>query len=177
MSKKTTPTYCLVVDCSIAQVAGGPDAISPPGIRCRDFLINLRGICHRMAWSEPIQAEWDRHHSAFAAAWLLSMQRLGKLRLVEEVSPLADQVKGCGVQAGDEAAMLKDCHLIEAALATDSRVASLDDRARGHFGRATATIAALKAILWVNPVSENEDAVGWLEAGAPDQRSRRLRPQ
>jgi hypothetical protein len=70
--------------------------------------------------------------------------------------------------------VLKDCHLVEAALATDLRVASLDDRVRGHFGRLAGTIDVLRPILWVNPAIAEERVVDWLESGAPDQKRRRL---
>ncbi len=71
--------------------------------------------------------------------------------------------------------MLKDAHLIEAALATDSRIASLDETVRGHFSRLAASFAPLRRIMWVNPVTEGEKAVEWLEAGAKAERARRLK--
>jgi hypothetical protein len=58
--------------------------------------------------------------------------------------------------------MLKDLHLIEAALAAASIVVSVDDRARALF-----QIRELGAITWVNPVSDNERIQAWLEEGAP----------
>jgi hypothetical protein len=59
-------------------------------------------------------------------------------------------------------AILKDVHLIEAALRADRIVASLDDTARAMFH-----IAELNVITWVNPVSETTRIRAWLEAGAP----------
>ena len=41
MSKKSTPTYCLVINCSVAHAAGGLDSRHPTGIMCRDFLQKL----------------------------------------------------------------------------------------------------------------------------------------
>ena len=64
----------------------------------------------------------------------------------------------------------------EAAFATDLRIASWDENARGHFGRLAANFAPLQKIIWVNPVIEGERAVQWLEAGAKAQRWRRLKP-
>jgi hypothetical protein len=175
MSKKRRRTYCLVIDASIARAAGSPDSKHPTGILCRDFLMKLRGVCHRAAWTAAIKAEWDEQQSQFALAWLVSMERLGKLRRVVPESQLPEEIKECQVAAGVEAKMLKDCHLVEAALATDSRVASLDDTVRGHFADIARTIEKLKPMLWVNPTNEEEEAVEWLEAGAPNERKRRLR--
>ena len=73
--------------------------------------------------------------------------------------------------------MLKDAHLIEAALAADSRIASKDENARDHFRRLAATYATLRRIHWVNPAVEAEQIVAWrFEDGARPERSRRLRP-
>jgi hypothetical protein len=174
MSKKSTPTYCLVIDCSVAHAAGGLDSKHPTGIMCRDFLQKVRGICHRMAWTSAIKAEWDRHKSKFATEWLLKMERLGKLRWLESMTHLSDDIKACKVESGIEAALLKDCHLVEAALDSDSRVASLDDTVRKHFSDISVTIEVLKPILWVNPTNESEASDAWLEDGAPNQPKRRL---
>src|SRR5438093_5128344 len=77
MSKKNVQTFCLVIDASVAGAAGHKPA---PGIVCRDFLIAVRSVCHRIAWSEAIRAEWDKHMSTFSEQWLVSMRKLRKLR-------------------------------------------------------------------------------------------------
>lgn len=58
-------------------------------------------------------------------------------------------------------AVLKDLHLIEAAIATDSVVVSLDDRAHTDF-----RVEATANITWVNAVTEGGHAVYWLKKGA-----------
>ncbi len=69
---------------------------------------------------------------------------------------------------------LKDCHLLEAALLTDRCIASLDDRARQHFVVAARTIGKLKSITWVNPATEEETPLQWLEDGAKVEKERLL---
>ncbi len=64
-------------------------------------------------------------------------------------------------------AMYKDACLIEAALATDRIVASLDEQVRELFRRATDRVGELRAIVWVNPEREEDDPILWLERGAP----------
>ena len=49
------------------------------------------------------------------------------------------------------AAIEKDRHLIEAALATDKRVASLDDRVRRHLRDHAAKLSEVPSMCWVNP--------------------------
>jgi hypothetical protein len=84
MKKKRPKSFCLVVDASIARAAGPPESRHPTGAHCRDFLIALRGFGRRMAWSEAIRTEWDKHQSAFARQWRVSMMKLGKLRPVKD---------------------------------------------------------------------------------------------
>jgi hypothetical protein len=69
MSKKRTPSHCLVTDASVAQAAGSLESKDPPGSLCRDFLVAVRGVCHRIAWTKAISGEWDKHESAFARLW------------------------------------------------------------------------------------------------------------
>jgi hypothetical protein len=177
MSKKRAKTCCLVRDASIAHAAGTLKSSDPTGSRCSDFLIAVRGVCHRMAWSEAIKAEWDQHRSVFAEQWLVTMMNLRKLQPVqaESSAELREAIEEYSKDRNVVDKMLKDSHLFEAALATDLRIASWDENARGHFTRLAATFAPLRQIMWVNPVTEGEQAVKWLEAGTPAKRSRRLK--
>ena len=70
--------------------------------------------------------------------------------------------------------MLNDVHLIDAALATDRTVNSLDGKARKVFARASHTLAELTSIVWVNPDQPAEDPTGWLQRGAKPERKRML---
>ncbi len=178
MSKKRLPTVCLVIDASVAEAAGTSEPSPPNAARCRDFLAATRNICHCIAWSEAIVAEWDKHKRGFAARWLLSMRRLRKLQRVrdERVEPLREAIEQHSNDPDVVRIMLKDAHLIEAALATDLRIASLDETARGHFGRLAASLPALRQIMWVNPVAQGEQPVKWLKMGAKVNRSLQLKP-
>ncbi len=131
-----------------------------------------------MAWSGAIKAEWDKHESLFAIQWRVAMTNLQKLRHVNEEAQedLRLAIEGHSDDPNVVALMLKDAHLLEAALATDRRVGSLDDTVRGHFGRLAAKLELLRAIMWVNPAIEDEQAVQWLENGAKRMRSRQLKP-
>jgi hypothetical protein len=177
MSKKRIRTRCLVIDASVAEAAGTTARPHPNAAHCRGFLDAVRGICHRVAWSETITSEWDRHKRGFAGQWLLSMRRIGKLRRVqdEKDEPLREAIAAHSQDPRVVYKMLKDVHLIEAALATDFRIVSCDDNARGHFGRLAVTFPSLRKIMWVNPVTEGERAIEWLEAGAPAKPYRRLK--
>jgi hypothetical protein len=131
-----------------------------------------------MAWTPALKAEWDRHQRDFAMQWLVKMLTLGKLRHLndEPLEELREAIEAHSDDSGVKRKMLKDAHLLEAALATDSRIASLDDNARGHFQRLAAALESIRSIMWVNPAIEDEQAVQWLENGAKRMRSRQLRP-
>jgi hypothetical protein len=178
MSKMKARPCCLVIDASVGRAAGTLESRHPTGTLCRDFLVQVRGAGYRMAWSRAMRAEWDKHQSTFAAQWLVTMLRLNKLRPVGD-DPL-DELRAAIEEGAEDqnvaAIMLKDAHLVEAALATDRRIASLDDTVRGHYGRLTRTLASLRRVMWVNPAVEDEQVVEWLEAGARVERSRQLRP-
>ena len=65
------------------------------------------------------------------------------------------------VQVPGTASARKDLHLIEAALATDNIVISLDDRARTEL-----SLPAAAEVMWVNPVDERGHVICWLNKGA-----------
>ena len=70
--------------------------------------------------------------------------------------------------------MYRDACLIEAALATDRTVASLDEQVRALFRQAADQVGELRAIVWVNPEREEDDPILWLERGAPVEPDRML---
>jgi hypothetical protein len=72
------------------------------------------------------------------------------------------------------ATMEEDCHLIEAALASDERITSLDDEVRALFRTHHSSIPGVGTICWVNPDEPDETALPWLKAGAPADRHRML---
>jgi hypothetical protein len=71
-------------------------------------------------------------------------------------------------------AMQKDFHLLEAALATDQIVISLDEIVRALFDRAAVNVVALKNVVWVNPDKSIEEPIAWLKKNAKPDRKRML---
>ena len=71
-------------------------------------------------------------------------------------------------------AMWKDCHLLEAAIATDNIIISLDEKARNPFDKAAKSIKELQEIMWVNPDKPEENTLIWLENGAAKEKQRQL---
>jgi len=64
-------------------------------------------------------------------------------------------------EAPSTASAQKDLHLVEAALATDKIVISLDDRARTEL-----SVPSAVEVMWVHPVDEGGRVIYWLNKGA-----------
>jgi hypothetical protein len=165
----------LVIDASIARAAGEV-SMNPPSRNCREFLQSVLGLCHRMAMTDPIKEEWMKHQSRFARRWQVSMMARRKVVFVEIASHLSLEKRVTRVESNEviAAVMEKDRRLVEAALVTEERVISLDDRMRKHLQDHVAKLSEVRSICWVNPCTPEEQAVAWLEAGAPAERSRML---
>ena len=72
------------------------------------------------------------------------------------------------------ALLLKDFHLIEAALQTDKTVISVDETVRLCFHTVAQRVHILKHIIWVNPCKDDELCIEWLHNGAESEQKRLL---
>ncbi|HWY46962.1 MAG TPA: hypothetical protein VNX70_06250 [Bryobacteraceae bacterium] len=111
-----------------------------------------------------LAAEWDRHQSLYAARWRAEMRSRKKVVDIADVQN--EEVRR---QVPVSSAVQKDLHLIEAALATDQIVISLDDRAQ-----AALRVEATKEVTWVNAVAEGGHVIYWLRDGAPPKNDWKL---
>ena len=161
----------LVVDASIAHAAGGEKAHHTNGIRARDFLIAVSKANHKIGMTPAIRDEWDRHQSDFARKWRKNMVATKKLvaQSVLKDEELRGMIDELDISQKGKLAMLKDCHLLEAAWAFDHRIASSDDIARNLFRQASLTIKIICELIWVNPIAEAEIVQNWLKQGAGEQ--------
>jgi hypothetical protein len=168
----------LVVDASVAGAAGGKTATAPTSKLCRDFLLTLQqktDCC--VAMPGQLRDEWERHRSLFARTWLTAMASRRRVDFGDV--PLKNKmrraiVRVAATKPAEVAALEKDFHLIEAALDNDRTVVSLDETVRKLFKAAAQSVAAIKKVVWVNPVEPAEDAVEWLRGGAKAEAVRML---
>jgi len=126
--------------------------------------------------SQPITEEWNKHKSAFARTWLVSMTARKRVFRVEPtpLEALRQNVDRITDSQKERDAMLKDFHLLEAALVTDRTVIALDEIVRALFGTACQTMGQIKSVVWVNPDKAEEQALVWLEEGAESEPPRQL---
>jgi hypothetical protein len=144
----------LVIDASVASAAGL--AMKPDSRRCREFLQAVLHISHRATMTPLLREEWKRHQSLFARVWLAEMTSKAKVQDIADV-----RNEELRAQAPGTVSAQKDVHLVEAALATDRIVISLDDRARTEL-----SVPAAAEVMWVHPVDEGGHVIYWLRNGA-----------
>ena len=172
MSKKLSKA--LVVDADVLQSAG--ESEHPVSSACREFLKSVMRICHRIVVTRELSDEWRRHLSRFSRPWLLEMYKRDKRVSCEPRrdeglrTRILDAVEG----ETDKAAVEKDMHLIEAAMANENRVVSLDSTVRDILRVAAGSIRELRPLVWVNPADESESAITWLKEGARAEDKRTL---
>jgi len=166
----------LVVDACVAARSGGDEAVYPASKYCRDFLLGLKDFGHGMVLNPSLKQEWNNHQSRFARMWRASMVATKRVRFVEDllIAQLRDKIAKIAQKEGDKDAMLKDCHLIEAASQADRSVISVDERARTLFVSVASELHAVRQTLWVNPEIPGENPGDWLRSGAQYETERLL---
>ncbi len=123
-----------------------------------------------------LKDEWDAHKSLFARTWLTAMASRGRV-IFDEVPPsgrMRREIENAAANQRDVAALRKDFHLVEAAIATDRTVISLDETVRQLFKAAARGVAAVKKVVWVNPTVTTEQPISWLKNGAKPENARML---
>lgn len=161
----------LVIDASVARAAGDEEATHPTSVVARNFLQEVLTIRHKAIMTPAIRDEWDIHQSNFARKWRRIMLSKKKLILtnLEKRLDLRKKVETKNISQIKKTEMLKDFHLIEAAIATDRRIISLDDSAQKLFCDLSKSFTEMQDVLWVNPVSGAEYVISWLKKGAPNE--------
>lgn len=155
-----------MVDASVARAAGGTEAKAQVARACRDALHAMRDAGLGLYLSPQIRGEWDTHMSRFARTWLLSMTARKR---VERGTPpphaaIRRALRRKQRDGSTLAAVEKDLPLIDAALASERRVLSLDDRAQRQFAALARTVRALREVHWAGP--HQDGCVEWIRGGA-----------
>ena len=169
------PSRLLVIDASVACSCGDNEAVHPRAKQCRDFLIATLRICHKVVITPASWAEWKKHQSGFASRWRVSMTARKKvIRVTTEERTDAQKQVQLSCHGKRLAKAMKDCHLLDAALATELSVISLDEEVREIYRSLCEDAKILRKIVWVNPTLESEAPVDWLKQGAQSDAHRQL---
>jgi len=166
----------LVIDADVARASGSETATHPRAEHCRDFLNAVLSLSHRIVMTEKINNEWKNHQSRFARRWRVSMDARKKINRIDppEDEELQSKVTTTTNNTDEIEAIQKDFHLLQAALATDQTVISLDETVRQLFKQASQQVGEIRNIIWVNPDRTEEQPITWLQNGAPPEPHRQL---
>lgn len=180
MARKKGPG--IVVDASVARAAGGPGTAGSFSTRNTRFLNAMTETSCPLVMTSLLSQEWSAHQTVFSGKWRSTMvaKKLFKALKDTELEHLDGQIEDFAFSAIPEQNekarqdLLKDKHLLEAAMASDKRIASCEHRSRElsrHFAQEHHSVAR---ILWVDPAQEDEEPLHWLKKGAPHERHRLL---
>lgn len=160
----------LVIDTSIARSAGGENAVHPESKDCRDFLLAVLSICHKIVVNPEMKAEWYKHESIFFRKWRVQMVAKRNFIYVDKEDKnfleIKTQIESLAKTYENREAMEKDCFLLELALAHDNIVVSNDEKVRNLFREISAQVTEIREVNWINPIKPEETPVEWLTQGA-----------
>lgn len=167
----------LVIDTDVAQASGSETATHPRAKHCRDFLQEVLLLGHSVVMTPEISDEWKRHRSGFARRWRVSMDARKKVYRIDAPidEELRNKIEQTAAHENEIEVMQKDFHLLDAALATDQTIISLEEIIRQLFARATQRVGEIRDIVWMNPDHIKEEPLIWLQNGAPPEDHRKLR--
>jgi len=140
----------LVVDASVAGAAGETD--HPTSKSCREALLDIREVCHRIIMTPSLLDEWKRHESRFARKWLRSMFACRKVRNVKHTCFRLPATDMTCLNVEENESLRKDAHLFEGAFEGDGTIISLDDEAGRIWDKCHRHMQVPKAIKWITPL-------------------------
>ena len=165
----------IVVDADVGAHALGKED-DPLGPACREFLRTMRRKTrHQAVASKQLYTEWRTRGKR--SLWFKEMFQTTRFVVLKDTEDgeLRDAIREAapGPTACDE--MLKDVHLLEAALVTDNTVASCNDAERRSFARVSGQpgLARIKGTVWMDP-AKCDEATDWLLDGAPSREDWKL---
>ena len=167
----------LVIDTDVAKACSKKAPTNPRAKNCRDFLLAVRKLNYSVVMSVEIRKEWKHRPSHFSRRWLVAMEKQKKVYDIGNPprdEKLRTHVSSTGASKKQSKTMDKDFRLLQAALATDQTIVSLDETVRGLFARASEQVDEIRNIIWVNPERAEEQPIAWLQNGAPPDPHRQL---
>ena len=141
----------LVVDTTIL-TAASPERIDEhiDASKARSVLEAIRTICHRVVLSAEARSEWDRNSSRFGRTWWIAMANRGKIKNVDlYLDQHIETIKTSGLAIERHEGLIKDLHLVVAALEHGGHVVISDDkRAAKGFSDLAASVPIFGNVDW-----------------------------
>lgn len=108
--------------------------------------------------------------------WQVQMESRGKIhrkRLARD-EVLENRILEQFNDENDKRVVSKDFPFVQAALASDSIVLSMDERARARYSSVTGEIKEIRRLVWRNIDTDHHNTMNWIRAGAKRYRELHL---
>ena len=161
---KAKATY-LVIDANIMRSAGGEETESQTSLNCTDCLDLIKERKYKIALSEILLNEWDKHFSSHSANWFKERNDKGKVEMYENIEneELREKIAEAAEGEDIEKILMKDVHLLELALKTDRKILSLEKQCLKHFKEIVPKVKKISKIFWSNPDKPGDKTLEWLK--------------
>lgn len=170
------PLTYLVIDACVAKNAG-PTSEIPSSKATRD-LLDIIYKCDQYSFviSKEIKDEWNKHQTDYSRRWRVLMTSRKRIFPLKDTlnSSIRENIEITSLSVKKRREMIKDVHLIEAAILTHNRIISSDDKARFNFSDLSNNVGEIRSITWVNPINNEEVPIEWIQNGAPCEEKRKL---
>lgn len=140
--------HLLVIDTSVICSAGEME--HPVSSACRETLLLILRVCHRVAMTDAIRNEWDKHMSRFSRKWWRAMA--ARRKAPKHITSGGVKIDMTGLSQKDQEEIKKDLFLVEAALSADRIIVSRDDSLQVALAKTPQGLKVLHSITWLNPV-------------------------
>ncbi|GAA3881453.1 hypothetical protein GCM10022227_43900 [Streptomyces sedi] len=164
----------VVVDACVGREAGETNAPRSKSSRLVLEAILRQGVF--VDFSPEVDREWRKHASRISIMWqtrMIAKRRLNKVR-DKPSALLRKHVRDLLGNPDDIAALNKDVHLLELALAYGSGIISSDDRS-GRLSRIVAEgYRPLRRVQWVSPHDPEGSCLAWVAGTLADKEVGRL---
>lgn len=165
----------IVIDACVAASASSKE--TPVSTVCKGLLEEFLKTKNKLVFNKQLKEEWKNHPSIISLKILSSLRSRGRIIEIQDQDGI-QQIRDKIIRIRDTQrieAILKDLHLIEAALFTDKIIISLDKKARNNFVSILNEVNEISDINWLNPVIEPEGILSWLVNGAIYEDKRALK--
>ncbi|QOZ92910.1 hypothetical protein EU243_15105 [Bacillus velezensis] len=152
---------CYIIDACVLTSASPKTQVSKRVAAFLDIFLKTK---NKIGMTEDLKKEWFDHKSTYTAkvfGMLKNQRRIIKISDHETVEDLRTKIQNIKDKQRVEA-ILKDMHLLEAAILTDKFIISLDNKARNNFNHFYNCVPGIPDVCWLNPSDENEKATEWL---------------
>jgi hypothetical protein len=165
-------TRAFVIDTCVARSCAGKGSTSAHATNCRRALETIRDGGHDAVTYPALEDEYQRQEnmSRFFLRFYVEMRSRRRIQRLDADPPPYQDIRAAmrrRVPRDAHPVVKKDMHLVGAAMATDERILSDDDKVRAHFEIIAAEVPALARVHWANP--SDIACLPWLSDGAPSE--------